>query len=314
MRQIDLGKSGLMASEITLGCMRMHDLSVAEAARTIRTALDVGISFFDHADIYARPHGVSEEIFGQAVRELGLRRENMIIQTKCGIQRSADKTRTVAYNFSKDYIISCAEQSLQRLQVDYIDLLALHRPDTLMEPEEVAAAFDALHTSGKVRYFGVSNQTPGQMALLQKYTDHKLLVNQLQFGLVHTGILDTGINANMKNTHSVDHDGAILDYCRLHDITIQAWSPFRPAIGGDVFIDNPAYPELNATLQELAEIYGVSKDAVAAAWILRHPAKIQVLVGSMNPSRIVQFAKATTFTLSREEWYALYMAAGNMLP
>jgi len=313
MKQIDLGRSGLIAPEIGLGCMRMCDLSVADAKLVIRASLDAGINFFDHADIYGA-HGSSEELFGKAVRELGILRADMLLQTKCGIQKSADQKRLIGFNFSKDYIISCVEGSLRRLQVDYVDLLALHRPDTLMEPEEVAAAFDALYTSGKVRYFGVSNQTPGQMELIGRYTDHKLIVNQLQFSLVHTGMIDAGFNANMKNVSSVDHDGGILDYCRLHDVTVQAWSPFRADWNSDVFVDNPEYPELNAVLDRLAKKYGVSKDAIAAAWILRHPAKMQVLVGSMNPARIANIAKAAAFRLSHEEWYALYQSVGNVLP
>jgi len=306
MKQINLGKSGLIAPEIALGCMRMSDLPVTDAMQVIQTALDIGINFFDHADIYGG--GLSEEIFGKAVKELEIPRESLLIQTKCGIQSP------IGYNFSKEYIISCVEGSLSRLQVDYIDLLALHRPDALLEPEDVAAAFDTLHASGKVRYFGVSNQTSGQMKLLQKHTNHKLTVNQLQFGLVHTGMIDAGLNANMKNPSGVDRDGSILDYCRLHDITIQAWSPFRQGWDGEVFLDNPKYPELNTALNKIANKYIVSKDAIAAAWVLRHPANMQILVGSMNPERIAKIAKAAEFSLNREEWYTLYKSVGNVLP
>jgi len=313
MRQLDLGKSGFWAPEISLGCMRMKDLAVAEATKVIHAALDSGINFFDHADIYGL-NGLSEEIFGKAIKELGIQREDMLLQTKCGIEISSAPGKVTAFNFSKNYIITCLEQSLTRLQVEYVDVLVLHRPDTLFEPEEVAAAFDLLHTAGKVRYFGVSNQTLGQMTLLQKHTKHKLIVNQLQFGLAHTGMIDAGLNANMKNPASVDHDGGILDHCRLHDITIQAWSPFRSAITGNAFLDDPNYFDLNATLNELAEKYQVSKEAVAATWILRHPAAMQVIIGSMNPSRIEKSAKATSFSLTRDEWYALYLSAGNILP
>ncbi|MCL2367385.1 MAG: aldo/keto reductase [Oscillospiraceae bacterium] len=313
MRQIDLGKSGLTAPEIALGCMRMRDLSVAEAKEVIRATVEAGINFFDHADVYG-VHGASEEIFGKAVRELGLQREDILLQTKCGIVKSPDWSRTVRFDFSKAQIRSAVEGSLKRLQVDYVDLLTLHRPDALMEPEEIAEAFEVLHTAGKVRYFGVSNQTPGHMALIQKYTGHKLIVNQLQFSLAHTGMIDAGLNMNLKNPPSIDRDGGILDYCRLHDVTVQAWSPFRPSIFGRVFIDDPAYPELNDKLAELAKTYGVTKDAIAAAWILRHPAKMQVVVGSMNPGRIGQIAKAASIRLSSSEWYDLYEAAGNVLP
>ena len=313
MKQLDLGKSGLIAPDIGLGCMRMQDLSVADAKLVIQTAMDSGISFFDHADIYG-PHGLAEEIFGNAVRELGIPRERILLQTKCGIQKSPDQKSLVGFNFSKEYILSCVEGSLRRLQVDYVDLLALHRPDALMEPEEVAAAFDALYTSGKVRYFGVSNQTPGQMELIQRHTDHKLVVNQLQFSLAHTGMIDAGFNANMKTPSGVDRDGGILDYCRLHNVTIQAWSPFLIDLGAGIFLDHPKYPALNALLDELAQKHQVSKETIAAAWILRHPAKMQVLIGSMNPARIANIAKASALTLSHAEWYALYQSAGNVLP
>jgi len=309
MKQIKLGKTDLAASEIALGCMRMCDLSTADAGTVIQKSREVGINLFDHADIYGG--GLSEEIFSKAVKEQGIARDKMLLQTKCGIEI---KDGTVVFNFSKDYIISCVEGSLKRLQTDYVDLLALHRPDTLMQPEEIAEAFDVLHKAGKVRYFGVSNQLPGQMELIQRATPHKLTVNQLQFGLVHTGMIDAGLNANMKNAQSLDHDGGLLEYCRLNDVTIQAWSPFRPEISGSVFLDNPAYPELNAQLQRLADKYNVSKDAIATAWILRHPAQMQVIIGSMNPARIDKIAKATGFTLDRDEWYALYKSAGNDLP
>jgi len=313
MKQIDLGKSGLLVPEISLGCMRMRDVSVADAKSVIRTALDVGMHFFDHADIYG-PYGLAEETFGKAVKELGIKREEMLIQTKCGIEKTPDQQSVVGFNFAKEYIIQCVEGSLKRLQLDYVDVLALHRPDTLMEPEEVAAAFEVLHSSGKVRYFGVSNQTPGQMALLQKYTKHKLLVNQLQFGLAHTSMVDFGFNANMQNRPSVDHDGGILEYCRLHDVTIQAWSPFRAGMERRVFLDHPDYPALNAKLAMLGEQYGVSKEAVSIAWVLRHPAQMQVIIGSMTPERIEKIAEAARFRLSHEEWYGLYMSVGNELP
>ena len=313
MRQLDLGKTGFLAPEVALGCMRMAGLKDADAQAAITAALESGINFFDHADIYGQD-GLAEQTFGQAVKKLGIPREEMLLQTKCGIFKADGVRGAASFNFSQDYIISCVEKSLGRLQVDYIDLLALHRPDTLMEPEEVAAAFDKLHTSGKVRCFGVSNQNPGQMALLQKYTKHKLVVNQLQFGLVHTGMIDSGINSNMKNPASIGHDGGTLEYCRLNDITIQAWSPFRPSVSGEVFLDNPAYPELNAELYALAGRYGVTKDTIATAWILRHPAKMQVIVGSMNPERIRGIAKCAEFSLTHDEWYALYRSAGNVLP
>jgi len=313
MRHIDLGKSGLLASEIALGCMRLAGLPVGEAATVIRTALDNGINFFEHADIYGAD-GASEELFGKAAKELGLKRDEILVQTKCGIERNEAGTGIYGYNFERAYIIKSVEHSLKRLQTEYVDVLALHRPDTLMEPDEVAAAFDALHSSGKVRHFGVSNQNPGHMALLQKSLSHKLLVNQIQFSLAHTGIIDYGFNVNTTDSEACSRDGGVLDYCRLNDVTIQAWSPFLGEFPDGVFIDDPAYQELNSKMAEIAEKHTVTKDAIAVAWILRHPAKIQPVIGSMSPQRIANITKASSFTLTHHEWYALYMSAGNSLP
>jgi len=313
MKSINLGAAGLMASEISLGCMRIRDLTVTEGAKVLDAAITSGINFFDHADIYGL-NGSAEEVFAGAVKELGLAREDLIIQTKCGLVRNEEWTANISFDFSKEHIISAVEGSLRRLQTDYVDVLALHRPDALMEPLEVAEAFDNLHKRGLVKYFGVSNQSKGQIKLLQKHTPHKLIVNQLQFGLVHTGMIDFGLNVNMKNPASVDHDGELLNFCRAKDITIQAWSPYRLSGAAGVFMDNPEYAELNTVLGELAEQYGVTKDSVATAWILRHPAGIQVITGSMNPERIKNIAKASDINLTRTEWYKLYMSAGNLLP
>jgi len=313
MKKIDLGKSGLIAPEIALGCMRLAAVSATEAAEVIRTSLDAGINFFDHADIYG-VHGASEILFGSTVKELGIKREDLLLQTKCGIEKNPNGRGVIGYNFEKDYIIRCVEGSLKRLQTDYVDLLSLHRPDTLVEPDEVAAALDILFSSGKVRQFAVSNFNPMQMALLQKSTAFKLIANQLQFSLVHTGMIDHGFNVNVANDPACCRDGRILEYCRLHDVTVQAWSPFINTPTGKAFIDDPDFPELNAKMAEIAEKNSVTKDAVAAAWILRHPAKIQVIVGSMNPQRIKNIAKASDFTITHQEWYALYLSAGNKIP
>lgn len=306
MKTIDLGKSGLIVPEIALGCMRMAGLSVGEAAAAIEAAVENGITMFDHADIYGA--GKSEEIFAQALKETTIKREEIILETKCGIRPG------ISFDFSREYIISSVEKSLKRLETDYVDLLALHRPDTLMEPSEVAEAFADLHKRGLVRHFGVSNQTPGQMALLQKYVDQKLIVNQLQFSIMHTGMIDSGLNANMTNPLSVDHDGGILEYCRLNDVTIQAWSPYQYGFFEGVFLDNDKFPALNKTIMKIAQKYKVTNTAVATAWILRHPAKIQTVVGSMNPARLSEIAASGNVHLTREEWYEIYMAAGNELP
>jgi len=312
MKNIDLGKSGLSAPEITVGCMRMSALSLKETTEVIRASMDVGINFFEHADIYGA--GDCEEIFGKAINELGIKREELLLQTKCGIEIKPNWAGLLSYNFTKDYIIHCVEQSLKRLQTDYVDVLALHRPDTLMEPDEIAEVFETLHSSGKVRNFGVSNFNSEQMVLLQKSVPFKLIVNQLQLSLVHTGMLDCGFNVNVANNAANNKDGSILEFCRHQDVTIQAWSPFIRSSTGKVFIDDPDLPELNSKMAEIAEKYNVTKDAVAVAWILRHPAKIQVVIGSMNPERIKNIAKASDFTLTHHEWYALYMSAGNNLP
>jgi len=312
MKNIDLGKTGLAASEISLGCMRMSALSADETEAVIRTSMDAGINFFEHADIYGA--GDCEEAFGKATKNLGIKREDLLLQTKCGIEIKPNWAGLLSYNFTKDYITKCVEQSLKRLQTDYVDVLALHRPDTLMEPDEIAEVFNTLHSSGKVRNFGVSNFNPAQMILLQKSTSFKLIVNQLQLSLVHTGMFDCGFNVNVANEAANNKDGCILEFCRHQDVTIQAWSPFIRSSTGKVFIDDPELRKLNEKMAEIAEKYNVTKDAVAVAWILRHPAKIQVVIGSMNPQRIKNIAKASDFTLTHHEWYDLYMSAGNNLP
>ncbi|MBC1337381.1 aldo/keto reductase [Listeria innocua] len=305
MKRITIGNSDLTASEISLGCMRMADLSKEDANKVINTALENGIDFFDHADIYGG--GKSEEVFADAIDMNATVREKMILQSKCGIRQGF-------FDFSKEHIISSVEGSLKRLKTDYLDTLLLHRPDTLFEPEEVAAAFTELEKSGKVRHFGVSNQNPGQIELLKKYVDQELIANQLQFSIMHTGMIDTGFNVNMTIDPSLDRDGGILEYSRLHNMTIQAWSPFQYGFFEGVFLDNDKFPELNKTIDKIAADKGVTNSAIAVAWIQRHPASFQTVVGTMNPGRIADIAKASDVTLSREEWYEIYRAAGNQLP
>ncbi|EAH4449142.1 aldo/keto reductase family oxidoreductase [Listeria innocua] len=305
MKRITIGNSDLTASEISLGCMRMADLSKEEANKVINTALENGIDFFDHADIYGG--GKSEEVFADAIDMNATVREKMILQSKCGIRQGF-------FDFSKEHIISSVEGSLKRLKTDYLDTLLLHRPDTLFEPEEVAAAFTELEKSGKVRHFGVSNQNPGQIELLKKYVDQELIANQLQFSIMHTGMIDTGFNVNMTIDPSLDRDGGILEYSRLNNMTIQAWSPFQYGFFEGVFLDNDKFPELNKAIDKIAADKGVTNSAIAVAWIQRHPASFQTVVGTMNPGRIADIAKASDVTLSREEWYEIYCAAGNQLP
>lgn len=306
MKTIDLGKSSINASEIGLGCMRIAELSKDKAEVLIKTALENGINFFDHADIYAG--GRSEELFSEAINMDSNIREKMIIQSKCGIIPGE------MYDFSKDHILSSVDKSLKRLKTDYLDTFLLHRPDILVEPEEVAEAFSILKKSGKVKRFGVSNHTPYQIELLNKYLDEKLIVNQLQFGIMHTGMLDSGVNMNMKNEASLDRDGYVLDYCRLNDVTIQAWSPYQYGFFEGVFLNNDKFKKLNEKIDEIAKKYNVSNTVIATAWILRHPAKIQTIVGTTNSDRLKDISKASNIVLTRKEWYEIYLAAGNELP
>ena len=303
MKFIEIGN--MHASSVSLGCMRMSNLDPKRVDAIIDTALENGINFFDHADIYGG--GNSERVFGEYLKRHTGTREKIYIQTKCAIHDGQ-------FDFSKEHIIKSVEGSLMRLGVDYVDALLLHRPDTLMEPCEVGEAFDILEKSGKVRNFGVSNHNPMQIELLKTEVGQPLIINQLQFSLTEAGMVTSGMNANMKNAESVMHDGGVLEYSRIKNITIQAWSPFQYGFFGGTFIDNPEFGELNKKLDEMAEKYGISKTAVAAAWILRHPANIQLIAGTMNPERLHNVCQATNITLSRADWYALYRAAGHSLP
>ncbi|CQR46766.1 Oxidoreductase YdhF [Paraliobacillus sp. PM-2] len=305
MKKLQLGKSELEVGEISLGCMRMNDLSKKEASYVIENALDLGVDLFDHADIYGG--GESERVFAEAMNENPSIRKKIYLQSKCGIRKGY-------FDFSKEHIVSSAEASLKRLQTDYLDTFLLHRPDTLMEPEEVAEAFRELKDSGKVRYFGVSNQNPYQMELLKKYLSDDLIVNQVQLSIMHTPMIDAGLNVNMQHDKAVDRDNGVLEYCRLNDITVQAWSPFQYGMIEGPFIGNDDFPQVNEKLTEIAEKKGVTATTIAIAWILRHPARIQPVVGTMNTERLKQIEKASHIELTREEWYELYRSAGNTLP
>lgn len=297
------GTSDLNAASVILGCMRMNNAE--DPQRVLETAFDQGIDFFDHADIYGG--GECETIFGKALKDSSISRDDIILQTKCGIRKGM-------FDFSKEHIVTSVEESLKRLGVDYVDALLLHRPDTLVEPEEVAAAFDQLEQQGKVKYFGVSNQKPMQIELLKTAVKQPLVANQLQFGIKHTEMVDQGIHVNMTDTGSFDHDGSVLDYSRLKKMTIQAWSPYQYGFFEGVFLGNEKFPELNKKMEEIAEKYNTTPTGLATAWILRHPANMQVIAGTMNLGRIEEIAKASEIVLSREDWYAIYLAAGNILP
>lgn len=304
MKYIKIGESIENASSIALGCMRISTMTDQQVEELLMTALEKGINFFDHADIYGK--GRSEELFGGFMAQHRGLREKMIIQTKCAI-------RPGYYDFSKEHIIRSVDTSLKRMNIDYIDVLLLHRPDTLMEPQEVGCAFEELYNSGKVRCFGVSNHNMMQIELLKTGVRFPLVINQLQLSIVNAGMITSGINVNMENRESVMHDGFLLEYSRLKNMTIQAWSPFRYGKAG-VFLDNTDYPQLNLEINRLAEKYGVKNTAIAAAWILRHPAGIQVIAGTTNKERLSDICRAVDFELTREEWYSLYRSAGHHLP
>ncbi|RKN84013.1 aldo/keto reductase [Paenibacillus ginsengarvi] len=305
MRKIKLGTSTLEVPVVAVGCMRIKSLDKREAERFVQAALEEGANFFDHADIYGG--GICEEIFADAIQMNASVRESMILQSKCGIRKGM-------FDFSKEHILSSVDGILKRLRTDYLDVLLLHRPDTLVEPEEVADAFDRLASSGKVRHFGVSNQNPMQIQLLQKYVTQPIVANQLQLSITNATMISSGINVNMQNGSAVNRDGGVLDFCRLHDITIQPWSPFQYGFFEGVFLGNDKFPELNKQIDEIAAKHGVSNTTIAIAWLLRHPARMQPVTGTMNIDRLKDCCKASEVTLSREDWYAIYRAAGNVLP
>ncbi|MDR3191328.1 MAG: aldo/keto reductase [Lactobacillaceae bacterium] len=317
MEQINLGGTGLMVSDIALGVMRINEKSASEAQAIVEKAVEKQINFFDTADIYAS--GKSSTILGQALKDAKIDRESIYVQSKGGIilpdgQINGDGLRGPRYDFSKDHLIASVDIELQRLQTDYLDTFLLHRPDTLLDPEQIAQAFSELHAAGKVKHFGVSNMNPWQVELVQAATDQKLVANQLQFGVMHTGMIDADLHVNMTDDRSFDHDGGILAYSRLKHMTIQAWSPFQYGFFDGPFIDNPDFPGINATLQTLADKYGVTKNAVATAFVTKHPAKMQIVLGSMSLQRLDEMTEASKVTLTNQEWYDIYLAAGNDLP
>lgn len=323
MKTLRLGTSALEVSRIALGCMRLSQ-DRREALASIRAALDQGINFFDHADIYGR--GQREETFSAIWEETTGLRGRIFLQSKCGIRPDWDPNPLGAkrYDFSAAHILAAVEGSLRRLKTDYLDVLLLHRPDALVEPEEVARAFDQLHSQGKVRYFGVSNHTAAQMQLLQRWVRQPLVANQLQLSLVHTQLIDEGIDMN-RDVAGANRSEGTLEYCRLHDITIQAWSPLAGGAVGNASLPTagsraPSQPDAKLTgaatkVAEIAAAKGVSAEAVLIAWLLRHPARIQPIIGTMNPQRIAAACQADGIELSREEWYMLYIAGrGRDIP
>jgi predicted oxidoreductase len=285
--------------------MRINRIDSIEAEAFVQKSLELGANFFDHADIYGG--GECESIFSAAIHMSPQVREKIFLQSKCGI-------RPGMFDFSKEHILTSVDGILKRLKTDYLDVLLLHRPDALVEPEEVAAAFDELETSGKVRHFGVSNQKPMQIMLLQKFVKQPIIANQLQLSITNATMIGNGLEVNMLTDNAIDRDGSILDYCRVHNITIQPWSPFQYGFFEGVFLDNDKFPELNKTVNQIAEKYNVTNTTIAIAWLLRHPANMQPVVGTMNQNRLEEICKASDLYLTKEEWYQIYISAGNKLP
>lgn len=306
MKTLRLGKSDLQVPVVAVGCMRINGLEKKAAERFVKTALELGANFFDHADIYGM--GECEEIFAEAIGMTSSVREKIFLQSKCGIVPG------LMFDFSKEHILASVDKILKRLKTDYLDVLLLHRPDALVEPEEVAEAFAILENSGKVRNFGVSNQNPMQIQLLQKHIKQSIVANQLQLSITNANMISQGLHVNMLDDPATNRDGSVLDFCRLNDITIQPWSPFQYGFFDGVFLDNEDFPELNAKIDEIAAKYEVSNTTVTMAWLLRHPAKMQPVTGTMNVKRLSDCVKAAEITLTREEWYQIYLASGRILP
>lgn len=312
MKYYEIPHTNMRQSAVIQGCMRFKGMSSTEVERIVNLCLENGINSFDHADVYgtAGMRGECEQLFGQVLKENPGLRDKVYIQSKCGICKSEQDY----YDFSKEHILEAVDGILTRLQTEYLDALLLHRPDTLMEPEEVADAFETLHKAGKVRYFGVSNMNPGQVELLDRAVDAPLVFNQLQLSIAHCPMIDTGLSVNNRISQAVDYEGGILEYSRLKAMTIQAWSPFQKGLfEGPFLTDRETYGELNAYIDQLAEKYNVTNTAIAVAWILRHPAHMQVILGTTNQKRIADACQGADITLTREEWYTLYAKAGKRI-
>lgn len=311
MKTFTLPGTDIVAPNVVAGMMRIDGKSDDEVKTLVTAARDAGIDFFDHADVYGKDLHGCEKRFADALQLTPSQRDEITIQTKAGIVREGPY-----FDYSYDHLVSSVEGSLEALNTDRIDILLLHRPDALVEPEEVARAFEHLHASGKVRHFGVSNHTPRQIDLLKKHVTRPLVANQLQLSITHQPIIAQGVAGNMLDEpQSITRDGGgIVDYCRLHDITIQAWSPFQAGFFNGVFLDNPDYPELNAAIGVLATKYDVPAIAIATAWITRHPANMQVVLGTTSPDRVTGAALGSDIPLTRAEWYELFRTSGHLVP
>jgi predicted oxidoreductase len=307
--------TGLRTSNVVAGMMRIANKTDSEIRQLVDVARGAGINFFDHADVYGGEPHKCERRFAEALKWPASEREKVVLQTKAGIVPTGEGW--AYFDFSAKHIIEAAEGSLTALGTDYIDILLLHRPDALVEPEEVAQAFDQLHAAGKVRYFGVSNHSPRQIELLKTAVRQPLIANQLQLSITHSPLIGQGLAINMEQLdQSVERDGGgLLDYCRLNNITIQAWSPFQRGFFDGTFLgDLEREPKLNAVIDALAAKYDVPAIAIATAWITRHPANMQVVLGTTTPDRVAGAAQGSDLPLTRQEWYALTLAAGYITP
>ncbi|UKJ65249.1 aldo/keto reductase [Cellulosimicrobium cellulans] len=310
MKTFTLPGTDLVVPNVVLGLMRIQEKTDDEVRTLVRTARDAGITFLDHADVYGADLHGCERRFAEALDLSPAERGEWVIQSKAGIVREGPY-----FDFSSEHLVASVEGSLDALRTDYLDILLLHRPDALVEPEEVARAFADLHAAGKVRAFGVSNHTPGQIELLRRYVEQPIVANQLQLSITHAPIVAQGVASNMQGLdQSISRDSGILDYCRLHDITVQAWSPFQAGFFTGVFLGSEKYPELNAVIDRLAEKYDVPPIAIATAWITRHPARMQVVLGTTSPERVAGAALGSEVPLTRAEWYELFRAAGYTVP
>lgn len=310
MKTFVLPGTDITVPAVVTGVMRIPDKSDAEVRRLFDASLEAGINFFDHADIYGHEVHGCERRFAEALALTPAQRSELTLQTKAGIVPAGPY-----FDFSYEHLIASVDGSLDALATDYLDIFLLHRPDALVEPEEVARAFDALAEAGKVRAFGVSNHTPHQIELLRRYVRQPLVANQVQLSITHAPTIAQGVAMNMASLdQSISRDLGVIDYCRLHDMTVQTWSPFQAGFFTGVFLGSPDYPELNGVIDRLAAQYDVAPEAIATAWITRHPAQMQVVLGTTSPDRLTAAAKGAEVPLTRAEWYELFRAAGHVVP
>lgn len=325
VKEMPLKKREISSSRLILGCMGLggswdqnpltkEDRITAEKA--VEAALSSGITMFDHADIYKM--GKAEAVFGEILREKPELRENIILQSKCGI-RFKENNLPQRYDFSKEHILQSVDGILKRLNTEYLDILLLHRPDPLMEPEEVAEAFDKLKTTGKVRNFGVSNMSSSQIKLLQTYCSDPIIVNQLELSLKRIDWLEQGVLVNQKSGNEVNFADGIIEHCRLNDIQIQAWAPLSYGMYSGREIENSTDSDLKTIelVQNMAREKDTSTEAIVLGWLMRHPSYIQPVIGTSNPQRIknCQDAIYQAENMTREEWYTLYTASrGAKMP